>query len=559
MKRNNKKGRKTANEKNVGLRVMPFAGAETVGLNAYIVQYDDDIFIIDYGVTFSDWDTLGIEYILPPLKWLEKNKKKIKAIIVTHAHYDHIGGISFVLDRLGNPPIYGSNFAMEFLKGKLKESKKLQGARLNVVGENDIISFGKVKVGFVHVTHSIPQSYSVYLDTPEGRVFYSGDYKLDKTPIKEKPTDMAKIRRLGKEGVLVALLDSTNAFDPGVSKSESEVIETLKKDIRGTHGRVIIATFSSLVTRLSGLISAARSMNKKIFVSGRSLESNIKIAMKIGYIFAEKGVFVGKKEVAKIPDNQLIVLTTGSQGEQFASLTRMANGQHKDITLKKTDKVIFSSSVIPSRMVEVQKLMDSIAKKGVQIVNSKIINIHSSGHPNQGEMVEMAKAINAKYIVPVHGFTSFTAQHKIVLKNAGFDESKIFLPVEGSVFAFKNKNLTQQKKIDVKYTYAIGNVILENGEAIIRESRQLALEGICALSVTLKKNVVQDLSVIIKGVSYPEQQMEMVETIKKNLSSIMGTKVEEKKLKKMLYGKVGIYFHRRVRKTPIIAVDVVLT
>ena len=239
-------------QKNHGLRVIPLSGAETVGLNSYIVEYNEDIFLIDYGVTFPAGETYGVDYLLPPIEWLKANKHRIKAIIVTHAHLDHIGGIPFVIDELGYPPVYGSPFSVEFLKEKLAEVKKDKQAKLFVTNKDDVLRFGAVSVSFFHVTHSIPQAYGVCVETPEGRVVYTGDYKLDEHPINQIPTEMGKIEALGKKGVLVALLDSTNAYEPGKSKSETEILENLIDVIKKAEGRVIIATFSSLCYPIRG-------------------------------------------------------------------------------------------------------------------------------------------------------------------------------------------------------------------------------------------------------------------------------------------------------------------
>jgi len=542
--------------KNKGLRVIPLSGAETIGLNCYVVEYNDDIFVVDYGVTFPDGETYGIEYILPPLAYLLENKHRIKAIIMTHAHLDHVGGIPFVLDKLGYPPIYGSPFAVEFVKDKLAEARKDKQAKLYTVAKDDILKFGDVQISFFHVTHSIPQAYGVCFHTPEGRVVYTGDYKLDETPINDIPTEMGKIKELGRKGVLVALLDSTNAFEKGKSNSELYIRDVLEEQIRKAPGRVIVATFSSLVTRQSGLIDVAKKLNKKVFVSGRSLESNIKIAMRIGYIHPQANVMLGRNDLDKHPDNKLLILSTGSQGEEFASLTRIAKGTHKTISLKKTDTVIMSSSVIPTKVMEVQNLMDAIARRGVRIINTRLMDVHSSGHPNQEDMKEMALALNAKYNIPVHGFTSFAAQHRQVLKEAGINESSVFIPVEGQVFAFENGIIKHEKKVAADPIYAVGDMILEDGAQIIAERKALAKDGIVVVSLVLEKGKVTKVSTVVKGIDAEDKQKSVLAEIKQRIAGLRGKVSDEKAVKKEIYARVGAFFHKVLRRYPIIIVDV---
>lgn len=543
--------------KKTGLRVIPLSGAETVGLNCYVIEYNDDIFVVDYGVTFPAGESYGVDYILPPLQWLQENKKRIKAIIVTHSHLDHIGGIPFVIDKLGYPPVYGSPFSMEFLKEKLTEVKKEKQTKLFVANENDVLTFGEVKISFIHVTHSIPQSYAVCFETPEGRVVYTGDYKLDPKPINQKPTDMKKIEDLGKKGVLVALVDSTNAFEPGKSLSETEILEELIEVIKNAQGRVIIAAFSSLVNRLGGVIEAAKRLNKKIFVTGRSLESNLKIAMRIGYIHPQSGVFVTHKQLNNIPDNQLIILTTGSQGEPMAALTRIATNRHKLLTIKKTDTVIMSSSIIPNNVLEVQNLMDAIARRGARIINNKIMNVHVSGHPNQEDCITMAKALNAKYTIPVHGFASFTSQLRYVYKQAGLPEASVFVPVEGGVFFFDKGTIIQEQKLDVEEVLVFGKKILSPMEPLLADRKVMASEGICHVSVARSEKKPPEFAVSLRGLVTAEEVEEMKTEIRNRLIAQVSKIKDEKTMKKQIYTTLGSFFHNKLRRYPIIAVELV--
>lgn len=539
------------------LKVITLGGVEVIGRNSYIVEYKDDLYVIDYGMSFPEGDGYGVDYILPDYHWLVKNKHRIKAIIITHAHLDHVGGIPFILDKLDFPPLYASPFAIEFIKEKLKEKRHVKPAKLFPVSENDVINSGEVKIQFFHVTHSIPQCYGVSVDTPEGRIVYSGDYKFDDTPLNEKPSNYEKIAKLGREGVLAALLDSTNAYEPGKSKSETEIMGVLEDTIKKAEGRIIVATFSSLVTRLAGIMDVAHRLNKKVLFTGRSLENNMKIAMRIGYIHPHPNLIVSRKDFEKVPDNQLIIMTTGSQGEPMAALTRMAFNKHQYVSIKKTDTIIISSSVIPTNTLDVQRLNDELTRKGAKLINSKLMDIHVSGHAYQEDMKLMAKLLNAKYNIPVHGYTSFLNQHKIVLKEAGLNESNVLIPVEGSVYSFKNNIVQQEKKLKVMPSAVVGDKILEKGESLIAERRILSTSGVCSVVFQIKGHEVVDASVILRAFDTSENNDRIVTELKNKLPNWYMQLTDKAQLKKFMYARIGSYFMNNHGKTPLLCIDVI--
>jgi ribonuclease J len=552
-----KKNNSSNERPNKKLKVITLSGVEGIGRNCYVVQYKDDIFIIDYGMTFPEGEGFGVDYILPDYHWLMENKHKIKALIVTHAHLDHVGGIPYVIEKLGYPPIYSSPFGVEFIRDKLKETGADKFAKFHTVEEKDVINFGEVKASFFHVTHSIPQCYGVCLHTPEGRVVYTGDYKLDDNPINEKPSNYDKITDLGKQGVLVALMDSTNAFEAGKSKSEMEILAVLEDIIREAQGRVIIATFSSLVTRMAGVLEVAHKLGKKIFFTGRSVENNIKIAMRVGYIHPHAGVIIREKDLNKYPDNQLIIITTGSQGEPMAALTRMAFNKHKIIQIKKTDTILISSSVIPTNTLDVQRMMDELAKKGVTLINTKLMNIHVSGHAYQEDMKTMARMLNAKYYIPVHGYTSFLNQHKILLAEMGIPENNIAIAFEGSVFGFENGSMTTEQKLKTSPAIVVGEEILEKGESLIYERRTLASEGFICVTFVLKDNKLLNHSIILRGFGTSNQAEEVLEDLKLKVPRWYKPAKDQKRFKRMMYARLGSYFNNNFGKSPLLCIDVI--
>jgi ribonuclease J len=544
-------------QKERDLKVITLSGVEVIGRNSYVVQYKDDIYVVDYGLTFPDGEGYGVDYLLPDYHWLQKNKDHIKGIIVTHAHLDHVGGLPFVIEQLGFPPIYASPFAIEFIREKFKEHGLHKKTQFFPVSEQDVIRKGPVSISFFHVTHSIPQCYGVCFETPEGRVVYTGDYKFDDHPLNEKPSNYKKIEEIGKKGVLVALLDSTNAFEAGKSKSETEILGVLEDVILKAEGRVIIATFSSLVTRIAGLIEVARKHGKKILFTGRSLENNMKIAMRIGYVTPEANLVISPKEAHKIPDNQLIIVTTGSQGEPMAALTRMAFNKHDVITIKKTDTVIISSSVIPTNTLDVQRLLDEISRKGARIINSKLMDIHVSGHAYQEDMKRMAQLLNAKYFIPVHGYASFLSQHKLVLKEIGVPESNVLIPVEGAVYSFKGGQVLQEKKLKVQPAAVVGEKILEKGEPLIAERKILSTNGICHVAFIQKGEELTKTNILLRGFDMSKETEAIIVDLEKKILHWYSVLTDKPRLKKYMYAKLGAYFMKYYGETPLLSIDVV--
>lgn len=537
------------------LRVITLSGVEEIGRNAYIVQYEDEMILIDYGIGFPEGEGYGVDYILPDYEWLAKHHKNLKGIFVTHAHLDHVGGIALVLDKLGYPTIYGSPFAVEFLKNKLKEVGKLEKAKFVVVDADKKLNVGNFAIETFHITHSIPQAYGLAIKTPEGTIVYTGDYKFDDAPINDKPSSYSAIEKIGKEGVLCALLDSTNASEPGKSKSETEIMKSLEDIIVKAKGRVVIATFSSLVTRLAGIFDLAKKHNKKIFITGRSLESNIKIAFRIGYVHPEQNIFVQKHDLNKIPDNQLIILTTGSQGEPMAALTRIAYGKHQTISLKKSDTVIISSSVIPTNTLDVQRLLDQITIKGARIINSKLMDVHVSGHAYQEDMKKMVELLKPKYCVPVHGYRSFLAQHSYLLQENGIPEENIIIPSDGSVIAFSSGKARLDKKIKVYPTLIAKDTILKTSDSLVNERRSMCSDGICSISLFLGKSNV--CTVALKGLSIESATRKAAAFLKEKIPQWTQSEKDEKKIKRLLYGKLGSYFAREFRQYPLLNVEIV--
>ncbi len=473
--------------------VIIYSGVADIGKNSYLVAKNGKILIVDFGIGFPDISAYGIQGFIPNVEFFGLVKNNIAGIVLTHAHLDHVGGLEYLLQTLpNNLAFYGSRFTIEFISEKLKRIKKEKKLKFNIVNSGDLVKIKNFEVNFAHVTHSIPHSMMVGVNTQFGKIVYTGDYKFDDTPINERPTDIHIIEQWAKQGILSALLDSTNAFEQGHSKSETAIMGVLEKIIGESRGRVIIGMFSSLVSRMIGIIEIAKKLNKKVAFTGRSMEQNIKIAKRIGYLVADRDVIIPISEISKYDDKQVVILATGSQGEHMAALTRMARGKHEKVKLKSTDTVILSASVIPTNVVDVQQLMDLLAYTGVRVINSKLMDVHVSGHAYQEEMVEMAYLLKAKYYIPVHGYPSFLFQHKRLLVENGISSNKIFVPTEGAVYAFPNGRLVTRKKLDI-YPYAIvDNTLLSSHDPLLENRKVLGANGIIVLTLQgrILKNVM---------------------------------------------------------------------
>ncbi len=506
-----------------GIYVVTYSGVSTIGRNCYLIVKDGRILVIDFGIGFPDINTYNIQYMTPDINWLVRHKSHIDGIVITHAHLDHIGGVPYLLQFLnGKIPIYGSRFTMEFLKEKLKEKKKLIKAEpiLNVVDSGRKYKVGNFLVEFAHVTHSIPQSMAVAVNTAYGKIVYTGDYKLDPTPINESPTDIKTLTRWSKEGIIVSLLDSTNAFEKGHSRSETTIMRVLEEIIEEAPGRVIIGMFSSLVSRLIGIIEIAKKLNKKVAFTGRSLETNVRIAMRIGYLSPDQETIIPIEETHRYDDKQLIIIATGSQGEYEAALTRMARSKHAYIRLRSSDTIILSSSVIPTNVVHVQRLMDLLSFTGATFINSKLMDVHVSGHAYQEDMKDMAKLLNSEFYVPVHGYPSFLFQHKRVLQEAGVSGNRIFIPSEGSIIKLEPHKIVPMRKIKLAPQYVVASEILDHKEQLVTDRINLALHGILSVLVLVKRPVYE-VYVYQKGVLSTTKWKELKPVLLKHLSNYL--------------------------------------
>ena len=400
------------------LRIIPLGGLEEVGKNIMALEYDNDIVVIDAGMSFAGPEMLGVDFIVPDISYLESRKKKIRGILFTHGHLDHIGAIQYVLPKLGNPPVYANKLALGLIKSRLKEFSLDKSAKLNLVNETTKLKLGEFEIEFFRVNHSIPNSMGVYIKSPVGTAVHTGDFKFDHSPAIDKPTDFQRIAEIGKRGIDVLMVDSTNALKPGFCKSEADVAARLEEIIEKTKGRLIISSFSSLIGRINQIVNIAAKNNRKVFLSGRSMVENVKIAEELGYATYPKGtVRKMTAQVNSMPPSQVLILTTGAQGETLSALTRMSIGEHAHLKIREGDTVVISASPIPGNELAIVNVINNLYAQGARVITNNDMDIHVSGHAHQEELKIMHGLIKPKCYVPIHGELYMRRGHIEMIKS----------------------------------------------------------------------------------------------------------------------------------------------
>lgn len=473
------------------IRVIPLGGVEEIGRNMYAIEYKNDIVIIDMGFQFKEDDTPGIDYILPNTKYLEERKDKVRAVFITHGHLDHIGAIPYIMDRIGNPPLYSRALTTIMIKKRQEEFPHVPALNIHVVEKEETVKISEtMKVSFFSVSHTIPDSMGVVVHTPFGAIVEPGDPKLDHYDGVPTEVEEKEYGRFKDMKVLLMMNDSTNIENPGFSTPERVVHQNLDEIIKNIKGRLIIGTFASQLERVIKIIEIAEKYGKKVVVEGRSMKNNIEVALHIGMLNIKKDTIISAEEVENYPADRIIALTTGAQGEEFAALMRIATKSHKFIKLRKGDTVLLSASIIPGNEKTVQKLKDNLARQGARIIHYRTsdVFIHSSGHGNRGELEWMFKKINPKFFVPIHGTHYMLKLHAEAIQNLGLPEKNIIVPDDGTIIEIQGggERITRLKqKASSSPMMVDGFSIGDIQEVVIRDRKMLAEEGMFVIIATI--------------------------------------------------------------------------
>jgi len=451
-----------------------------------VMEYEDDIIVIDAGLMFPSEEMLGIDLVIPDISYLLERREKIKGIIITHGHEDHVGALPYLLPQL-NVPVYSTKLTHGLISVKLKERKALTGAELKVISPGEQLILGKFKVEFFPVCHSIPDSVGLIIYTPVGTVVHSGDFKLDYTPVDSKPTDLSRLAQLGAQGVLLLLSDSTYAELPGYTPSERLVGETLDHIMADAPGRVIVTTFSSLVSRVQQVIDAAAKHQRRVFIVGRSMSDTTRMALELGYLNAPDGILARLDELHGLPRNKIVFVTTGSQGEPTSALVRMANRDHRQLHIMRGDTVIISATPIPGNESLINRTVDSLFKQGAQVLYDKVAPVHVHGHASQEELKLLLNLVKPKFFMPIHGEYRHLSFHAKLAESVGISKDNSFVLEDGDILEISPQMAKITDKVSAGNVYVDGLSVGDVGSVVLRNRRMLSRDGIVVVIIALNR------------------------------------------------------------------------
>jgi len=513
------------------------------------------------GIAFPDETMPGIDYIIPDTKWLEENKKRIRGVIVTHGHLDHIGGIPYILPKLGDPPIYTMPLTGGLIKKRMEEFGLLSRTKINTFGKDDVLALGSFKIRFFRINHNIPDGVGLAITTPVGTVIYATDWKFDHTPVDDRPTEFDKIARYGGEGVLLLMSDSTNATKPGYATSEAELSGTIDRIFQDAEGRIIFATFSTLISRIQQVFNSAAKHHRKVIVVGRSMVNNIEIALSLGYLKIEKGLVIKTEQSKKYPDKGIVILTTGSQGEEAAALARISRGEHKTIKIKKGDTVVVSSSPIPGNERSISSVLSNLTREGAKVLYYQNLDIHSSGHAKQEDLKLMISLCKPKYFMPIHGEHHMLVAHGEIAKLLGIPEENIFIMDNGQAVEI---NSAQQAKIaDAKiptgYVFIDGLGVGDVGEVVIRDRQVMAKDGMFVILLMVDRKtgkLVSQPDIISRGFIYMKGSDELIREVKHEVRKLFESKghgeANYTAIRQTVRDEIGEYLYLKTERRPMI-------
>ena len=540
------------------LQIIPLGGLGEIGKNMTVIRVDDEILLIDAGLMFPNEDMLGIDLVIPDITYLLENKDKVKAIVLTHGHEDHIGALPFVLKQM-NVPVYGTRLTLGILEGRLQENH-VDSSNLHPVMQGDIINAGCFSVGFIRVNHSIPDAVGLSIKTPVGMIVHTGDFKLDYTPVDGKMTDFRRFSELGNKGVLVMMADSTNAEREGHTPSERTVGAAFEKSFHNARGRIIIATFSSNVSRIQQVIDTAVRYRRKVAVLGRSMINVVNISLELGYIHAPEGTIIDIDETNNFPMDRVVIVTTGSQGEPMSALTRMATSDHRKVNIVPGDTVIISATPIPGNEKLVSRTVDNLLKLGANVVYGRGNGIHVSGHASQEELKLMHNLVRPKFFIPVHGEYRMLVKHAKLATDLGMPKENVFIAENGQVLEFTREKGTVAGRVTSGRVLVDGLGVGDVGNIVLRDRRQLSQDGILIIVMTMEKSsghIVAGPDIVSRGFVYVRESEELMDEAKERVCAALerceeNSITEWAAIKSNVRDALGRYLFEKTRRRPMI-------
>ncbi|MED4206691.1 ribonuclease J [Neobacillus mesonae] len=543
------------------LSIFALGGINEIGKNMYVIQYADDIIIIDCGGMFPDESLLGIDLIIPDITYLEENREKIRALIVTHGHEDHIGGIPYFLKKL-NVPIYATRFTLGLIELKLDEHRLTRDTKLVTIDSESKLEFGKIGVSFFKVSHSIPDCLGIVFHTPEGNIVHTGDFKFDLTPENNQYSDIHKMAQIGSNGVLALISESTNAERKGLTPSEQMVGNHLEEAFIHAQGKIFVSTFASNVNRVQQIVAACIRTNRKLALLGRSMINVVSVAIERGYLDVPEGMLIDARDVDKLPSEKVAILCTGSQGEPMAALGRLASGNYRDVAVYPGDTVILAASPIPGNERDVSRIIDNLFQLGARVIygSGSSTGMHVSGHGYQEDLKLMLTLMKPTYFIPIHGEFRMLHHHRLLAESIGVEKGHTFIIKNGDVVDIKDGMARQTRSVPSGNTYVDGIGIGDVGEIVLRDRKQLSEDGMMVIVVTLSKEdgkIIQGPDTITRGFVYVKDSEDLLKEVNRLVKKTVNDMQEENIrqwniIKQNIKKSIGQYLFTKTKRKPMI-------
>ncbi|WP_144554945.1 ribonuclease J [Bacillus sp. X1(2014)] len=543
------------------LSIFALGGINEIGKNMYVVQYADDIFIIDCGGKFPDESLLGIDLIIPDITYLEENQEKIRALIVTHGHEDHIGGIPYILRKL-NVPIYATRFTLGLIELKIDEHRLNGNTKLVTIDSNSKLEFGETSVSFFRVSHSIPDCLGIVFHTPEGNVVHTGDFKFDLTPVNNQHSDIHKMADIGEQGVLVLISESTNAERKGLTPSEQMIGDNMDEAFMKAEGKIFISTFASNVNRVQQVVASAIKSNRKIALLGRSMVNVVSVAIERGYLTMPEGMLIEARDVDQLTPEKVVILCTGSQGEPMAALARLASGNYRDVSIYPGDTVILAASPIPGNEKDVSRIIDNLFKLGAKVIygSGSSTGMHVSGHGYQEDLKLMLTLMKPTYFIPIHGEYRMLHHHRLLAESVGVEQGNTFIIKNGDVVDIENSVARQTRSIPAGDTYVDGMGVGDIGDIVLRDRKQLSEDGMLVIVITISKGdrkIISGPDTITRGFVYARDSDQLLKEInrlaKKTINDLQSENIRQwNVMKQNIKKSVGQYVFAQTKRKPMI-------